>query len=162
MTDHTWNLPDTEDHSVLLLEDDNAFAGTLKEFLELNHCTVIRVKNGVEGLQKIIAADFDLILCDMVMATFPGDKFYVAVQRIKPRCCERFVFMTGHQADPKWDAFIRGVRGLKLWKPFPMHDLMAAMRIVFKRSREHAVSDDLRAITRAPDARRNMTFLRVT
>ena len=162
MTDHTWNLPETEDHSVLLLEDDDQVAGTLKEFLELNHCRVTRVKNGVEGLQKIMVTDFDLILCDMVMATFPGDKFYIAVQRIKPRCSERFVFMTGHQADPKWDAFIRGVHGLKLWKPFPMHDLMAAMRIVFKRSREYELSEDLRAITRPPGVRRKTTFLRVT
>jgi DNA-binding response OmpR family regulator len=162
MTDHTWNLPETEDHSVLLLEDDNALAGTLKEFLELNHCRVTRVTNGVEGLQKIIATDFDLILCDMVMATFPGDKFYVAVQRIRPRCCERFVFMTGHEADTKWDAFIRSVHGLKLWKPFPMHDLMAAMRIVFKRSREHELSDYLRAITKPPVMGRKRTILRVT
>jgi len=137
----TYDLPETNLQTVLLLEADNEFAATVKKFLELYSCRVTRARNGVEGLQQIIRTDFDVILCDMVMPTFPGDKFYIAVERIKPRYSERFIFMTGHKADPKWDAFIRSVRGLTLWKPFPMHDLLTAMRTVFRRSRERDVVD---------------------
>lgn len=139
--------------SILLLEDDDQFASILQEFLELYSCKVTRVKNGVEGLRRIVNADFDLVLCDMVMPTFPGDKFYIAVERVKPMLCKRFIFMTGHKADPKWDAFIRSVRGLMLWKPFQMHDLLIAMRTIFKRSRLLELDEQHRAVTKQPASR---------
>jgi len=139
--------------SILLLEDDDQFASILQEFLELYSCKVTRVKNGVEGLRRIVNADFDLVLCDMVMPTFPGDKFYIAVERVKPILCKRFIFMTGHKADPKWDAFIRSVRGLMLWKPFQMHDLLIAMRTIFKRSRMLELDEQYRAVTKQPAPR---------
>jgi DNA-binding response OmpR family regulator len=135
MPDQSWNVANADTRSILLLEDDDQFASILQEFLELYACKVTRVKDGVEGLRRIVTSDFDLILCDMVMPTFPGDKFYIAVERVKPMLCKRFIFMTGHKADPKWDSFIRSVRGLILWKPFQMHDLLIAMRTVFRRSR---------------------------
>jgi DNA-binding NarL/FixJ family response regulator len=94
---------------------------------------VIRVPSGVEGLKHIMAVDFHVILCDLVMPNLPGDMFYLAVERIKPQLCKRFIFMTGHGADPKWDAFIRKVRGLVLFKPFPLHDLLAAIHNVLQK-----------------------------
>jgi DNA-binding response OmpR family regulator len=148
MLNQRCNMTHSDTRSILLLEDDEPFALILQEFLELYSCKVTRVTDGVEGLRKIVASDFDLILCDMVMPTFPGDKFYIAVERVKPILCKRFIFMTGHQADPKWDAFIREVRGLMLWKPFQMHDLLIAMRTVFRRSRLLELHKQYRAFVR--------------
>jgi DNA-binding NtrC family response regulator len=153
MADQSWNMAYINTRSILLLEDDDQFASILQEFLELYSCKVTRVKNGVEGLRRIVNADFDLVLCDMVMPTFPGDKFYIAVERVKPMLCKRFIFMTGHKADPKWDAFIRSVRGLMLWKPFQMHDLLIAMRTIFKRSRLLELDEQHRAVTKQPASR---------
>jgi DNA-binding response OmpR family regulator len=141
MSEQSWNMSRVYSRSVLLLEDDDQFATILQEFLESYSCKVTRVKDGVEGLRRIVTTDFDLILCDMVMPTFPGDKFYIAVERVKPALCHRFIFMTGHKADPKWDSFIRSVHGLMLWKPFQMHDLLMAMRTVFRRSRLSEMED---------------------
>ena len=150
MSDQSWNVAQVNTRSILLLEDDDQFASILQEFLELYSCKVTRVKDGVEGLRRIVTADFDLILCDMVMPTFPGDKFYIAVERVKPMLCKRFIFMTGHKADPKWDSFIRSVRGLILWKPFQMHDLLIAMRTVFRRSRLIELDEQNRALAKSP------------
>ena len=155
MSDQSWNAAHIYTRSILLLEDDDQFASILQEFLELYSCKVTRVKDGVEGLRRIVTADFDLILCDMVMPTFPGDKFYIAVERVKPMLCKRFVFMTGHKADPKWDSFIRSVRGLILWKPFQMHDLLIAMRTVFRRSRLMELDEQNRALAKSPAPRRD-------
>jgi len=157
MSDQSWNVAQANTRSILLLEDDDQFASILQEFLELYSCKVTRVKDGVEGLRRIVTADFDLILCDMVMPTFPGDKFYIAVERVKPMLCKRFIFMTGHKADPKWDSFIRSVRGLILWKPFQMHDLLMAMRTVFRRSRLIELDEQNRALARSPALRRDQT-----
>jgi len=130
MSNRTWNADDAFESTVLLLEDNDELAATLSEFLDLYGCKTIRVANGVQGLRKIMETDFDVILCDMVMPAFPGDMFYIAVERVKPSLCRRFVFMTGHKADPKWDNFIQEIDGLLLWKPFQMHELVGAMQTV--------------------------------
>jgi DNA-binding response OmpR family regulator len=118
--------------SILILEDDLDFSEMLEALLEDCGYQVTRVTSGVEGIREIMAADFDLILCDLVMPNLPGDMFYLAVQRTKPHLCKRFLFMTGHQADPKWDGFIRMVGGVVIWKPFALPDLLARMHEVLR------------------------------
>ena len=117
-----------------MLEDDPEFATTLKEMLEDQDYRVTVVSNGAEGVQKILATDFDAILCDMVMPNFPGDMFYLAVQRSRPHLCQRFIFMTGQHGDPKVAKFIEEVGKRVLWKPFEMRELFNALESVTGRS----------------------------
>jgi len=119
--------PDPE--SVLLLEDDAAFGESLQLFLESHSFFVTCVASGAEGLRQVATTDFDIILYDLVMPGLSGDQFYLAVERIKPYLCNRFVFMTDRPAEPKTDGFIRRVRGVVLWKPFPFTDLLTAITI---------------------------------
>src|SRR5438046_5891843 len=130
MDTQTWRINSSYDGSALLLEDNVDLASSIKEFLELYSWKTVHVTNGVNGLRKLMVMDFDVILCDMVMPAFPGDMFYRAVERVKPSLCSRFIFMTGHKADPKWDTFIREIGGLILWKPFQMHELVSAVQTV--------------------------------
>jgi DNA-binding response OmpR family regulator len=118
---------------ILLLEDDLELARTLKDLLESADFVVDVVPNGAEGLKQILIRDYDAIVCDMVMPNFPGDMFYLAVQRTKPHLCRRFVFSTGHRADPRIDGFIRQVKGLVLWKPFQPHELFDAIQTVLRK-----------------------------
>jgi CheY-like chemotaxis protein len=126
----------TRSRSVLLLEDDPEFRDLLTTELQANGFTVTCVANGVEGLKKIMAADFDVILCDMMMPSLPGDMFYIAIERTKPHLCKRFVFMTGHKGEKKIDEFIRKVRGIILWKPFQFHDLLQTIQVVLQKHAE--------------------------
>ena len=119
---------------VLLLEDDDDMASTMKELLATRHYVVDRVRNGAEGLKLILTEDYHAIVCDMVMPNFPGDMFYVAVQRSKPHLCRRFVFTTGHRADPRIDKFLRDVKGLVVWKPFQPHELFDAVDMVARKA----------------------------
>jgi CheY-like chemotaxis protein len=119
--------PPTQSKKVLILEDDGDFATMLKDTLQFEGYQITIVTNGADGLKKIMAGEFDVILCDMVMQNFPGDMFYLAVERIRPEQCKRFIFMTGHKGDHKIEQFINNIHGLMLWKPFEMHDLHAAI-----------------------------------
>ena len=120
--------------TVLLVEDDTEFAGHLSLFLETSNFIVTQAKDGVDGLKKVMAADFDIILCDMLMPNLPGNMFYMAVERTKPALAKRFVFITGHQSDPKIAAFLKQVRGLCLFKPFHMHQLLETIQVVLKKN----------------------------
>ena len=108
---------------VLLVEDDPAFQEIMKDFLTEEGYDVVAVNNGVEGVHKVLASDFEVILCDMMMPTLPGDMFYRAVERMRPHLCPRFVFMTGHRNNQKVNEFIQAVQGTILTKPFHIDDL---------------------------------------
>lgn len=115
---------------VLLLEDDEQFQEIMKEFLESNFFDVVAVRNGVEGVQEILKTDFDVIVCDMMMPTLPGDMFYLAVERMRPHLCKRFVFITGYRGNPKITEFIKKVNGTILIKPFHVDDLLETVAFV--------------------------------
>ena len=146
MSNKTWTPRDGTRLHILLLEDDEDLALMLTGFLESHACKVTRCANGVEGLRRIMVDDFDLVICDMVMSSFPGDKFYIAVERVKPALCRRFLFMTGHRADPKYEAFIQEIGGLIIWKPFETQELLAAMLTVLRKAEEIDVAEWSKAL----------------
>jgi CheY-like chemotaxis protein len=135
----THELPDPTPafRSVLLLEDEGDFQDIVRSHLEINNYRVTCAANGVEGLKQVMNTDFDVILCDMMMPSLPGDMFYLAVERTKPHLCKRFIFMTGYKGDKKIDEFIRKVRGIMLWKPFQIHELLDTMKMIIETTQEN-------------------------
>jgi len=117
-------------NKVLLLEDDTAFKDIMTDFLKESGFDVVGVLNGVEGVHQVLASDFEVILCDMMMPTLPGDMFYRAVERMRPHLCERFIFMTGHRGNVKVNEFIKSVGGTVLTKPFHVDDLLEMIAFV--------------------------------
>lgn len=115
---------------VLLLEDDPAFKEIMTDFLRETGFEVVAVMNGVEGVHQVLASDFEVILCDMMMPTLPGDMFFRAVERMRPHLCDRFVFMTGHRGNVKVNDFIKTVNGTILTKPFHVDDLLEMIAFI--------------------------------
>jgi len=115
---------------VLLLEDDPAFKEIMADFLAESGFQVVAVVNGVEGVHQVLASDFEVILCDMMMPTLPGDMFFRAVERMRPHLCDRFIFMTGHRGNTKVNDFISGVNGTILTKPFHVDDLLEMIAFI--------------------------------
>jgi DNA-binding NtrC family response regulator len=118
--------------SILLVEDETAYAEILKEYLETFNYVVTIASDGVQGLKKVMEKDFDLVICDLLMPNLPGDMFYVAVERVKPKLARRFIFITGHQSNPKIADFVKKTKSLTLFKPFDMHVLLETILAAFK------------------------------
>ena len=102
----------------------------MTDFFQEHGLEVTAVRNGVEGVHHVLASDFELILCDMMMPTLPGDMFYRAVERLRPHLCDRFVFMTGHRDNQRINDFIELVSGTVLNKPFRVCDLLEMIDFV--------------------------------
>ncbi len=115
---------------VLLLEDEATIQEIITDFLQESGFEVVAVVNGVEGVHQVLGSDFEVILCDMMMPTLPGDMFYRAVERMRPHLCDRFIFMTGHQGNAKVNEFISGVNGTMLTKPFHVDDLLEMIAFI--------------------------------
>jgi DNA-binding NarL/FixJ family response regulator len=80
-----------------------------------------------------MAMDFDVIVCDLMMPHMPGDMFYLAVQKTKPHLCKRFIFITGHNNNPRVVDFLKRVDGLAVFKPVPSEELVRMISLVLKR-----------------------------
>lgn len=114
----------------LILEDEASFQEVMQCFLGDNGFQVVAVQNGVEGVHEILASDFNVILCDMMMPTLPGDMFYRAVERMRPHLCDKFVFMTGYRGNSKVNDFIATTSGAVLHKPFHMDELLELIAFI--------------------------------
>lgn len=129
------DTPGLEIRSILLLDDDLDLSMALKGLLESRNYLVTTVESGVEGLREVMATDFDVIICDMMMPRMPGDMFFRAVGRTKPHLCARFIFITGHSGNPKVADFIETVGGLVLFKPVLIEDLIGMISVALNRGR---------------------------
>lgn len=126
---------------VLLLEDDASFRHIITDCLTENGYEVVAVHNGGEAVREVLASDFALVLCDLMMPCLSGDMFFRVVERISPALCQRFVFMTGHQCDAGTDALIQSVKAFVLRKPFPLKNLLDAIAFVECRLMHRSVFD---------------------
>ena len=109
---------------ILLLDDDEGIKSVLGTFLQEHGFAVHSVSNGVEGIRALAGEPFDFVVCDMMMPSLPGDMFYLAVERMRPELCPRFIFITGHDSNPKIKNFIQSINGTLLLKPFKLADLI--------------------------------------
>jgi DNA-binding response OmpR family regulator len=117
----------TAERCILLLEDERELAVMLREHLESLFYRVTWVEHGADGLRALMTRDYDVIICDMVMPTMPGDMFFYAVQRLKPHLCARFIFITAHRGNPKVNDFLSQMSSRVLHKPFHLDDLLDAI-----------------------------------
>jgi DNA-binding NtrC family response regulator len=118
----------------LLVVDDNLeLAQTYQTLFEAHGYRVNIATNGFEALNFVLERGADAILCDLTMPQLEGDLFYIAVQRVKPEMSGRFVFVTGHQGNPRYEAFFKQVNCPVLYKPVSMDKLLEALEGVFGR-----------------------------
>jgi DNA-binding NtrC family response regulator len=57
---------------ILIIDDEKAIRNTLREILEYEGYQIEEASNGEEGIQKIEADDFDMVLCDVKMPKMDG------------------------------------------------------------------------------------------
>lgn len=124
--------------NILIVDDDEALADTLKLLLESRNFVVSTAKNGLEALREVQAFDFDVIVCDMLMPKMAGDMFYLAVQKMKPELSKRFLFVTGHAGNPKVESFLKSIDALVVFKPVLTDELVRMISLVLKRTADAA------------------------
>ncbi len=120
--------------NVLLVDDDEDLATTLKLLLESHNFIVTTAAHGVDALRECMAFDFDVIICDMMMPKMAGDMFYLAVQKVKPQLNSRFLFVTGHADNPKVDTFLKSIDAQVIFKPVLTEELVRGIGMVLKRN----------------------------
>ncbi len=126
--------PQQQSMSVLVIAGEGELRNSLRSFLEPHACAVSCVADGAEALERIQKTPIDLIVLDMAVSGMPLDEFYRALEGVKPELCQRIIFITNDDVHPTLDGFVRRVRGVTLWQPFPLEELLEAAQKVRDRA----------------------------
>ncbi len=119
---------------VLVIEDDYELANLLNEVLTFENCTVDIASNGMEGLEKLRAGNYDAVVCDLMLPLLDGESLYKQAVQKAPYMAERFLFMTGQAGrQAGLTDFIHRTPNALIEKPFEVDAFRAAIREVFAR-----------------------------
>lgn len=111
--------------SFLVVDDEPIIADVLSAILE-NEGNVETAGNGAEGLAKLEAKYYSVIITDVDMPVMGGIEFYEKAVLIHPGCKSRFLFFTGLMDEARIDLFVKH-RFRYLKKPANIHEIRKAV-----------------------------------
>ena len=79
-------------------------------------------------------AEFDVVLCDVVMPDLSGPQLYEAVRQTRPSLLDRFVFITGGVLQEKSRRFLASISNPVLTKPFELVAIRELVRSLLSRT----------------------------
>jgi PAS domain S-box-containing protein len=122
---------------VLVLDDELVLANALGRTLEPDFEVTV-LTSSREALRKLReGADFDAILCDLIMPGVTGMDLHEELSKTRPALAERMVFMTGGTFTARARDFIAERPTRALEKPFEMAALVATLKGWGRAPREH-------------------------
>ncbi len=112
--------------SILVVDDEPGVRDVVRSILELHGSKVTCAEDGAQALAIFHRGEFDLVLLDLAMPNLSGAETFVELRRIEPEL--PIVLMSGYTSDGVADELLAaGARAL-LRKPFPLEQLVAAVR----------------------------------
>lgn len=81
---------------ILIIEDEAAIRRVLSKILEEENpdYQVFEAEDGLQGIEKIKAEDFDLVICDIKMPKMDGEEVLAMAKKLKPEIS--FIMISGH------------------------------------------------------------------
>ena len=110
---------------ILIVEDDAAIAAIERDYLEVDHFAVEIASDGIQGLNRGLSGEFDLILLDLML---PGIDGFALCRKLREKINIPILMVTAKQED------IDKIRGLGLGaddyieKPFSPSVLVARVK----------------------------------
>lgn len=119
---------------ILLVDDDPIVCAGLRRVLGREHDLVVftSARKALAHLRE--QADYDAILCDLMMPDMNGMELYTELERVDPEEAHRVVFMTGGAFTADARAFLEDVPNARLEKPFNPQDLRRVLDAVGHRA----------------------------
>jgi CheY-like chemotaxis protein/anti-sigma regulatory factor (Ser/Thr protein kinase) len=112
---------------VLVIDDEAQLARAVGQLIEDEHDVDV-VTSGEEAFGRLEAgADYDAVLCDMMMAGMSGMDVHARLSARRPALARRVVFMTGGAFSASAQRFLDEVKNPRLDKPFSRSDVLGAV-----------------------------------
>jgi len=112
---------------ILVVDDEPHILYYMRATLESWGHSVEVASDGAYALERAIAGDFDVIICDLRMPHLSGREMYQKLARQDPRAAERIIFATGDTVRGDTLQFLESLGRPYLHKPFTLAQLRAAL-----------------------------------
>jgi PAS domain S-box-containing protein len=112
-------VPRGAGRKVLVVEDEPSVLDLIVTLLTEHDWRVDVAGGGRQGLERVRAGGYDLVVSDMRMPDGDGQEFYTGVLTLAPALARRFIFITGDTANPGAWAFLEHSGVPVIEKPFP-------------------------------------------
>lgn len=119
---------------ILIVEDDLAMSGGIRDVLEMNGYRVELAENGVEGLRVLSEFRPDLIISDIMMPEMDGFEFLERVRRHPQWATVPFIFLTAKGQRPDIRAGKQLGADDYLVKSVDLEDLLVVVRAKLDRA----------------------------
>ena len=120
--------PGGEGRTALLIEDDHAVRLSIRRYLERFGWHVEEAGDGTAGALRVLAEEWDLVICDLRVPGKSGIEIYDQVASANTDLTKRFVLITGDAGSPEVRAFRERTGLVILEKPFELRILGAAIQ----------------------------------
>jgi CheY-like chemotaxis protein len=102
---------------ILIIDDEVMLGELVKRALGRDH-EVVFFSNATQALERLgSGANFDVILCDLMMPVMTGAEFHERLVQLRPDHADRVVFFTGAAFSQGARDFLQRVPNLCLEKP---------------------------------------------
>jgi two-component system cell cycle sensor histidine kinase/response regulator CckA len=112
---------------ILVVDDEPLLAKALARELAEEHDVTV-ANGGRRALELILAEDFDLVLCDVMMPDLSGLELFDELRQRRPGIERKLAFMTGGMFTPRAQAFLDRIDNPRVDKPFDMDEVRELIR----------------------------------
>ena len=120
-------VPEGKQLHILVVDDEPHILYYMRATLESWGHSVEVASDGAYALERAIAGDFDVIICDLRMPHLSGRDMYQKLARQDPRAAERIIFATGDTVRGDTLQFLETLGRPYLHKPFTLSELRAVL-----------------------------------
>ena len=110
-------------HRILVVDDEENLRDVLVEVLKRDGHEVDSAADGAEGLRRVEAQRYDLVITDLRMPGLEGPDLYREVRRRYADNPPRVIFMSANTAIEDYATFLAGTGEPALEKPFNLADM---------------------------------------
>ncbi|MBL7923915.1 MAG: sigma-54-dependent Fis family transcriptional regulator [Bacteroidia bacterium] len=117
---------------ILVIDDEKSIRNTLKEILEYEKHEVQDAADGLEGLKKIEAEKFEIVLCDIKMPKMDGMELLEKIMELQPET--PVIMISGHGTiENAVEAIKKGAYDF-ISKPLDLNRMLITLRNALDRS----------------------------
>jgi CheY-like chemotaxis protein len=100
---------------ILIVDDEEGVTNVLRALLQMKGYDVLSARNGVEALERMKQAKFDMVICDIYMPVMDGIKLHKALRANPETATMPFLFISGYD-DEYTAGAVRDARYEAFWK----------------------------------------------
>lgn len=105
-------------YRIMIIDDEPGILDILSSALKQAGYVVETALRGEDGLNRIKAVSFDLVLLDIRLPDSDGNRLYEQIREIDAPLADRIVFITGDTVSPETQVFIERTGNPYMAKPF--------------------------------------------